>query len=229
MAKDCKEEKDTCGTCGGKHQHSNCNAYHTYRCVNCRSREHGSSDREYPEYIAQRDALNTHTPENPMPFFPMEEPWTQVLLPPKPPGPIIHSQPPPPPSTTHQPDVAAIQQRTINWMLKRQAEKTGQPSTAPVINGRMLIPLGRKKPRNPSSQTGSAPYNTPPVPSPPPEPTPDQHEPCETSDEESHTHPQPFPTISPLHFPGSLPFTPSLHNPPVQQEPTSSPPPSTLF
>ena len=53
MAKACPEEKDTCGTCGGEHCHSNCNSYCTYFCVSCRSKEHGSLDRECPEYIAQ--------------------------------------------------------------------------------------------------------------------------------------------------------------------------------
>ncbi|KIM61997.1 hypothetical protein SCLCIDRAFT_1178821 [Scleroderma citrinum Foug A] len=225
MAKACPEEKDTCGTCGGEHRHSNCNSYRTYFCVNCKSKEHGSSDKDCPDYIAQRDTLNARTPENLMPYFPTEEPWMQVSLPPKPSGPIVHSQPPP--STTHT-DIAAIQQHTINWMLKCQAEKTGQPPAAPVINGRTLVPLGRKTPRCSPPKTSPDPRANTSVPPSPHETTPDQSEPRAATNEDPHLHPQPFPTISPLHFPGNLPLTPPVHNPPTQQESTS-PPPSPLL
>ena len=117
MAKACPEEKDTCGTCGGEHRHSNCNSYRTFFCVNCRTNEHSSSNKECPEYISQRDALNVRTPENLMPYSPTEEPWTQVSLPPKSSEPIIHSQPPPP-STPRNRSPAPMEQRTINWMME---------------------------------------------------------------------------------------------------------------
>ena len=80
MAKNCTEDKDTCGTCGGEHQHAKCNSYRMYFCVNCRSSSRSSSDKECPEYKAQLAILNARTPENSMPYFPTEETWTQVSL-----------------------------------------------------------------------------------------------------------------------------------------------------
>jgi len=108
MAKNCMEKKDTCGTCRGEHHHSNCNSYCTYYCVNCKSTSHSSADKECPEYKAQLNVLNAHTPENLMPYFLTDELWMQVTLPPKPSGPII--LPHPHPAEMHQSDTTTMQQ-----------------------------------------------------------------------------------------------------------------------
>ena len=139
MVRNCTETKDTCGTCGGEHHHTKCNSYRTYHCVNCKTNAHSSADKECPEYQIQLTILNTHTPENQMPYFPTDELWTQVLVPPKSMGPIIHPHPPTP--ETHQPGTAALHQWTLNWMAKHQAGKTRQSATGPVVNGRTLTPL----------------------------------------------------------------------------------------
>ena len=65
-----------------------------YYCASCKSNAHSSADKECPEYQIQLAKLNTRTPENQMPYFLTEEPWTQVLLLPKPTGPIVHPRPP---------------------------------------------------------------------------------------------------------------------------------------
>jgi len=141
MAKNCTDVKDTCT---GEHRHSKCNSYSTYYCISCKSSPHSSSDKECPKYKAQLESLNARTPENSMPYFPTEEPWTQVSLPPKPSGPIIHSQPPS--ERTHPPGPTNIQQQTINQMLQQQEQNPQQTPSAPIINRRTLVPLGCSKP-----------------------------------------------------------------------------------
>ena len=90
MAKDCRENGDTCGTCAGNHRMNVCTAYKTYRCVNCGSTDHRSWGCKCPEFIQRCHDLDTNTPENQMPYFPTSELWTQVLLPPKPTGSICN-------------------------------------------------------------------------------------------------------------------------------------------
>ena len=206
MAKNCTKTKDTCGTCASEHCHSKCNSYCTYYCMNCRSPSHSSSDKECPEYKTQLEALNARTPENSMLYFPTEELWTQVSLPPKPTGPIIHSQPPV--EGTPQQCPAVIQQRTIDWMLQRQTDRPQHSTSAPIVNGRMLVPLGSSKPNrtpttpSPKHQTSPSSSSSPPtnLDKPPEPPT--------TAETNLQTHPDPFPMPSTLHFPGTPPSTP---------------------
>ena len=153
------EVKDMYSTCGAGHHHSNCNAYHTYFCISCKSSFHSSSDKECPEYKSQLKALNACNSENQMPYFPMEEIWTQAILPSKPTGPIILSHPP-----TF--NTVVLQQHTLNWMQNQQTEKTQQPSTDSVINSRTLVSLGQHKPNCTPTQLREA--NTANTPNPAP-------------------------------------------------------------
>jgi hypothetical protein len=50
LARNCSAPTDTCGTCSGRHRTSNCNAYKTVHCVNCRSNHHASWGRSCPEF-----------------------------------------------------------------------------------------------------------------------------------------------------------------------------------
>jgi len=94
FAKDCKEMRDTCGTCAKEHRTTNCCSFQTFYCVNCKTDRHASSDRECPEYIRRQDALDRKTPENSMPYFPTEETWTQELLPLRQTAPIVRTRKP---------------------------------------------------------------------------------------------------------------------------------------
>jgi len=213
MAKNCMEKKDICSTCGGEHCHSNCNSYRTYYCVNCRSTSHSSTDKECPEYKAQLDALNACIPENSMPYFPTDELWTQVTLPPKPPGPII--LPHPHPAETHRPDTANNQQRTLDWMLEKQTGKPNKHPEAPVINGRTLVPLVRSKQnQTPTHSRPTPPSSTPPSSTLPLMPVNGDNDPemLQVPKAPPRTHLDPFPSLSLLHFPGNLPTTPQPHN-----------------
>jgi len=214
MAKNCTEVKDTCGTCAGEHRHSKCNSYRTYYCISCKSSSHSSSDKECPEYKAQLESLNACTPENSMPYFPTEEPWMQVSLPPKPLGPIIHSQPPS--ERTHPPGPTNVQQQTINRMLQRQEQNPQQTPSAPIINGRTLVPLGRSKPIHTSTPSSpAAPDKTPSTPPPP------------THLIDNADLPPTILALSLLHFPGNLPPTPHSQEHPTPQEVPPPPPPSS--
>lgn len=62
--KECKEMKDTCGTCAKEHCTNNCCSYQTFYCVSCHTDRHASSDRNCPEYVKRQEALNAKTPEN---------------------------------------------------------------------------------------------------------------------------------------------------------------------
>jgi len=224
MAKNCTEEKDTCGTCAGEHRHSKCNSYRTYFCISCKSSSHSSSDKECPEYKTQLEALNAHIPENSMPYFPTEEPWTQVSLPPKPKGPIIQTQPPAD-KTTMEHDPTDLQQRTIEWTIQRRAPGPQQPPSAPVVNGRTLVPLGHSKPKRMPTPPSPVNPNSTPSESLPPTPPIDNPNSPPATESGLRTHPDPFPALSPLHFPGNLPSTPPRsHEQPTQQEnpPSSS-------
>lgn len=84
MAKDCQAPRDTCGTCGKNHRTNDCNAYRTVYCVSCNSNSHASWNRNCPEFESRCAGLDAKHPENSMPFFPTDDPWTQVILPPQP-------------------------------------------------------------------------------------------------------------------------------------------------
>lgn len=84
IAKDCKAPKDVCGTCGKNHRTNECNAYRTFHCVSCNSHEHASWDRKCPEFESKCAGIDAKHPENSMPYFPTDDPWTQVMLPPQP-------------------------------------------------------------------------------------------------------------------------------------------------
>ncbi|KIK95902.1 hypothetical protein PAXRUDRAFT_32722 [Paxillus rubicundulus Ve08.2h10] len=56
------------------------------RCVHCHCEvdDHSSNDQHCPMYEDKCVTLDAKHPENSMPYYPTSEPWTQVMLPPKP-------------------------------------------------------------------------------------------------------------------------------------------------
>lgn len=86
LARDCKAIHDTCAQCGHAHRTDACNDNTGKRyCVSCKTNGHSSNDPKCPTYLHKCAELDAKHPENAMPFFPTDEPWTQVSLPPKPP------------------------------------------------------------------------------------------------------------------------------------------------
>jgi hypothetical protein len=119
IAKNCKTSLDICGTCGNNHRTSMCSAYHTTRCVNCRSQQHTSWSRACPEFARRCKDIDDKYPENRMPYFPTEHIWTQVSRPARSPRPTTS----PHPSLTDRPrsnPPPHLRQTTINFEQQQQ-------------------------------------------------------------------------------------------------------------
>ncbi|KIK37496.1 hypothetical protein CY34DRAFT_29864, partial [Suillus luteus UH-Slu-Lm8-n1] len=59
-----------------EHRTSDCNAYKTEHCVNCNNDNHTSWSRKCSEFKRRLKILNNSYPENRMPYYPTETPWT---------------------------------------------------------------------------------------------------------------------------------------------------------
>jgi hypothetical protein len=77
----CPQQHDTCGTCGDRHKTSTCAESGKMRCTSCKTDDHTSWDRACPTFLHKCNELNARMPENQMPYFITEEPWTQVIQP----------------------------------------------------------------------------------------------------------------------------------------------------
>ena len=123
LARDCKAAHDTCAQCAHSHRTDECSPSNRKRhCVNCNADGHGSNDPKCPVFLIKCAELDAKHPENSMPYFPTEEPWTQVTLPPKPPplpkAPNHHQHGPP--NNNDHPPCPAIRQTTLDSTLGRQ-------------------------------------------------------------------------------------------------------------
>ena len=115
LAKDCKETKDTCSTCGKEHRTSLCRSYQTFYCATCQTDRHASSNRDCPEYVKRQAALDMKTLENAMPYFLTEAHWTQAPLPPRQKTPIVTTKAP----TNHPPTPGKnLKQTTLTFTPK---------------------------------------------------------------------------------------------------------------
>lgn len=76
MAKDCKENGDTCSNCAGTHKTSACPHSHVTRCVSCKSNEHASWSRQCPTFLRKVIDFKERNPESQLPFFPTTDHWT---------------------------------------------------------------------------------------------------------------------------------------------------------
>ncbi|KIJ63742.1 hypothetical protein HYDPIDRAFT_65038, partial [Hydnomerulius pinastri MD-312] len=76
IAKDCKADHDTCGTCGDKHRTSECCNPNKLYCVSCKSKDHASYHRGCKEFLKRCAALDAKLPENLMPYYPTDAEWT---------------------------------------------------------------------------------------------------------------------------------------------------------
>jgi len=76
FAKECLEEKDTCGNCAKEHRTSDCPTPLTKFCVSCKADDHASWSRECPTFTRKLNDLNDRNPENTLQFIPTADPWT---------------------------------------------------------------------------------------------------------------------------------------------------------
>jgi hypothetical protein len=75
LARDCPEEKDTCGNCAGPHRTISC-LTNEKKCVSCKSEGHASWSRECPTFIRKVDEYNNRNPDNLLQYFPTADSWT---------------------------------------------------------------------------------------------------------------------------------------------------------
>ena len=75
FAKDCIEEKDTCGNCAENHRTNECTIA-TRKCHSCKSTDHASWSRTCPTYMKKTEDLNTRNPDNLLQFYPTSDSWT---------------------------------------------------------------------------------------------------------------------------------------------------------
>ncbi|KIK13671.1 hypothetical protein PISMIDRAFT_17819 [Pisolithus microcarpus 441] len=129
LSRECAHHEDSCGTCAGNHRVTACTSPQTPRCVNCQTDSHSSSDRKCPEFLKRCKALDEHTPENNMPYFPTEEPWTQVLLPPRPTTALNPTIPPMPQHPAKPSTARTLRQTTLGeaMSIRNNTQERGAP------------------------------------------------------------------------------------------------------
>lgn len=100
-AKECIEDKDTCGNCAGPHRTNSCLTEERC-CVSCKTKDHPSWSRTCPTFIRKLAEYNSRNPENSLQFFPTADSWswtaTETPL-------VAQTQPPP-----QQPRLSTVQQ-----------------------------------------------------------------------------------------------------------------------
>lgn len=82
-AKECIEEKDTCGNCAGPHRTNSCLSEEK-DCVSCKSKDHASWSRTCPTFIRKLAEYNSRNPENSLQFFPTADSWSWTATEPTP-------------------------------------------------------------------------------------------------------------------------------------------------
>ncbi|KAF8811065.1 hypothetical protein BYT27DRAFT_7221740 [Phlegmacium glaucopus] len=83
VASDCVKTTDTCGTCGKGHRTSECTVSSAHHCISCSVNNHPSWARNCPTFLRKCKEFNLKHPENGLPFYPSQEPWTWALEPPR--------------------------------------------------------------------------------------------------------------------------------------------------
>ena len=205
IARTCKAQTDTCGSCADNHRSSTCPSEKPPYCVSCKSTDHSSASRKCPEFIRKCQELNARTPENTMPYFPTEEEWTQVPLPPKATGPIVPTRPPAAPLSAR---IKPQQTKINNYYGTSQKQATQSPTNP---GARPSSPSLSSTPAHTSAPapTQQAPQNSSEAPQ---EETPLTPQEPPMSQE---APPLRFPTLSPLLPSRSLPPPPSLYSSPT--------------
>jgi hypothetical protein len=78
FAGECTASDNTCGTCGGEHCTNVCQNRSKLWCISCQTTNHASWDRNCPEFQRRCYLMDEQNPENNMPYFPMEQDWSQI-------------------------------------------------------------------------------------------------------------------------------------------------------
>jgi hypothetical protein len=81
FASECREPKDTCGTCGEEHRTNVCTVRNKRYCVSCNATTHASWDRDCPEFERRRAWYDEKHPDNTLKYFPTDDVWTHEVRP----------------------------------------------------------------------------------------------------------------------------------------------------
>ncbi|KAG1787597.1 uncharacterized protein HD556DRAFT_1217537, partial [Suillus plorans] len=78
MAKDCPQEEDTCGTCGGSHRTSTCTIkdQSNFYCVNCNVQGHATWSRDCPTFNAKWNTHKNRNAESTYRYYLTDDPLT---------------------------------------------------------------------------------------------------------------------------------------------------------
>ena len=82
-ANECRDTKNTCGTCGGDHRTCDCTVEGKKYCVSCKGNAHASWDRKCPEFARRCDWFDLNHPDNKLKFYPTDDAWTHEIRPAK--------------------------------------------------------------------------------------------------------------------------------------------------
>jgi hypothetical protein len=124
MQKDLKEgepPKYRCSYCPGNHESKTCTERDKTFCCNCNTHTHNSFDRRCPTFLKRCEEYNARCPENVLPYFPTDEPYTWSFLPINTPRNNTLTTPMPrPPPTGH----IGKRQTTLPYVKQTQPQPT---------------------------------------------------------------------------------------------------------
>jgi hypothetical protein len=146
LQKDLKEgdtPKYRCGFCPGNHESKHCTDKDKTFCCKCNMTTHNSFDRRCPVFIKNCEDYDAKCPENNLPYFPTEEPYTWSLFPIN--TPRTHTPNSIPSSGPHIPTAHKTKQTTLSFFSQpKQRSTQDQPSNiqppSPRIPRRPLLP-----------------------------------------------------------------------------------------
>ena len=85
IASECIRTTDLCGTCSEEgHRTSVCEATGKQFCISCKTNDHPSWARHCPTFTRKCKEFDQKHPENSLPFYPSQEPWSWAQDLPKP-------------------------------------------------------------------------------------------------------------------------------------------------
>lgn len=224
MAKECKEQHDTCGTCAKNHRTNGCPSHNTVYCISCDSDNHASWSRTCPEFKRRCQALDENTPENCMPYFPTDEPWTHSYLPSKSHGQLAPTRPPSR-NKGNAPNKTNIQKPLDSYFPSQRPPPPPQasnPTPVPTETSNHTAPQNTNAPQSQPQQqpAGSDLGHTSGEP-----PSSQERATSRPTTPTTHT-PAPFPPISPLDNPPPMPTPPPYLTATTSEDTIPSPTPS---
>jgi hypothetical protein len=106
FARDCIEDKDTCGNCAGSHRTSGCTVGER-ACASCKSKDHASWSRTCPAFTKRLAEFNVRNPDNSLQYFPTSDVWTWSTVD----KPVAAATPAPAPPTQVRPSKTQLAKR----------------------------------------------------------------------------------------------------------------------